>query len=333
MRGLLKRGSGRDPRALARILLVPAIPALLALLALFPTGCGGSGNTDVTLQLNWYHEAEFVGYYMADAKGFYKDQGLDVTILEGGPDTPACDRVVEGAATFAVTSFAEQRQLVIDKQPVVAVMSAFQIPPLVIFSLTESNIEEPANLVGKKVGVTTNYWKAVLEDTLTAAGVDPTQVTLVDVDPNQLNFLYDHTVDAWLGYAQDEPIRAQISGHPVANIFPADFGIGGYEGLVIARQDTIANEPDAVKRFVHASDAGWRYAVEHPEEAAKVLTEWAPGNSRAFQDLAVRAVSPLVDTPQVPVGWIDSARWQQLMGDAWNAERPGFTMVFSPDRP
>ena len=47
--------------------------------------------------------------------------------------------------------------------------------------------------------------------------------------------LYDGTVDAWLGYAQDEPIRADIAGHPVTNIFPADFGVGGYEGLVITR--------------------------------------------------------------------------------------------------
>ena len=330
---LLERNLGRVRGPRANLAAMSAVLALLALVLLFPAGCGGSDKAKVTLQLNWYHEAEFVGYYIADAKGFYKDQGLDVTILEGGPGTPARDQVVNGAATFAVTSFAEQRQLIIDKKPVVAVMAAFQIPPLVIFSLTESNITEPADLVNKKVGVTTDYWKTVLEETLTAAGVDPAQVTSVKVQPDQLTLLYDHTVDAWLGYAQDEPIKAQTAGHPVTDIFPADFGIGGYEGLVIAQQATIDRNPRTVKRFVRASYDGWRYAVEHPDEAAKILAKWAPDNSVDFQKLAVRAVAPLVDTPQVPVGWIDTARWQQLMGGAWSADRPGFTMTFSPTKP
>ena len=88
-----------------------------------------------------------------------------------------------------------------------------------------------------------------------------------------------------------------------------------------------------MKRFVRASYDGWRYALEHPDEAADILTEWAPDRSLEFQKLAVRSVSPLVDTPQVPVGWIDAARWQQLMGDAWSAERPGYTMAFSPVQP
>jgi len=321
---------GRGPRTM---IVLSAVLVLLALALPVAGGCGGSDRPMVTLQLNWYHEAEFVGYYVADAKGFYKDQGLDVTVLEGGPATPARDELVNGAVTFAITSFAEQRHLVVDKQPVVAVMAAFQIPPLVIFSLTDSNITEPAGLAGKKVGVTTDYWDTVLQETLTAAGVDPAQVTRVKVEPDQLDLLYDHTVDAWLGYAQDEPIKAQTAGHPVTNIFPADFGVGGYEGLVIARQDTVDTDPEAVKRFVRASYDGWRYAVEHPDEAAKILAKWAPDNSLEFQGFAVRAVAPLVDTPQVPVGWIDDARWQQLMGDAWNAERPGFTMVFSPAQP
>ncbi len=52
-----------------------------------------------------------------------------------------------------------------------------------------------------------------------------------------------------------------------------------------------------------------------------------------FQKLAVRAVAPLVDTPQVPIGWIDAARWQQMMGDAYDSAQPGFTMQFSPATP
>ena len=211
-------------------------------------------------------------------------------------------------------------------------MSAFQIPPLVIFALAGSGISRPADLAGRRVGVTTDYWKEVLQETLKAARVAPRRVTQVAVRPEDLQDLYDHHVDAWLGYAQDEPIQAQMAGHAVRDIFPADYGVGGYEGLVLARRATIDRDPGTVRRFVQASEQGWRYAVEHPDEAAHILLRWAPKPGLAFQQLAVRAVGPLVDTPQAPVGWIDGVRWRRLMGAAYDRQRPGYTMRFSATR-
>jgi ABC-type nitrate/sulfonate/bicarbonate transport system substrate-binding protein len=310
--------------------------ALAATLA----ACGGStpeqspaSARPVTLQLNWFHEAEFVGYYVADAKGLYDAAGLDVTILEGGPGDPAIDHVADGDVDFAVSSFGEQRDAVAAGRPTVAVMAAFQIPPLVIFSLAESAIDRPTDLVGRTVGVTTDYWAAVLDETLKASGVKSSSVKTVEVEPEDLQALYDHEVDAWLGYAQDEPIRAEVAGHDVRDIFPADYGVGGYEGLVLVNEKTVADEPDMVRRFVAASQQGWRYAVEHPEEAARILVKWATDQSLEFQLLAVEAVSPLVDTPQVPIGWIDGARWRKLMGSGFESAKPGYTMRFSASEP
>jgi ABC-type nitrate/sulfonate/bicarbonate transport system substrate-binding protein len=286
-----------------------------------------------TLQLNWFHEAEFVGYYVADAKGFYRDGGLDVTILEGGPGDPAIDHVLDGRADLAVSSFGEQRDAVAAGRPTVAVMAAFQIPPLVIFSLLDSGIERPTDLVGKRVGVSSDYWKDVLRETLRASGVKTSGVAAVEVEAGDLQVLYDGEVDAWLGYAQDEPIRAEVAGHQVRTIFPADYGVGGYEGLVLADESTVADDPDLVRAFVHGSQRGWRYALEHPDEAAEILLKWAPEAGLEFQQLAVEAVGPLVDVPQVPVGWIDDVRWRRLMGDGYDSSRPGYTMDFSSERP
>jgi NitT/TauT family transport system substrate-binding protein len=313
---------------------------LLAALAAFAAGCGGStpegDETPVrpaTLQLNWFHEAEFVGYYVADAKGFYRDAGLDVTIMEGGPGDPAIDTVLDGRSDFAVSSFGEQRDSVAAGRPTVAVMAAFQIPPLVIFSLSESGIARPADLAGTRVGVTTDYWRDVLQETLEASGVKPSAVTAVQVEADDLRALYDGEVDAWLGYAHAEPIQAEVAGHEVRNIFPADYGIGGYEGLVLATEQTVAGEPEFVRAFVGASQRGWRYAVEHPDEAATILLKWAPDEGLDFQQRSVAAVGPLVDTPQVPIGWIDEARWRRLMEAEFRASRPGYTMDFSSEQP
>jgi ABC-type nitrate/sulfonate/bicarbonate transport system substrate-binding protein len=315
-----------------RLLLVALAAAVLSGLLV---ACGGSpASTDkVTLQLNWFHEAEFVGYYAADAKGFYAANKLSVKILEGGPGDPAKDHVLNRTADFAISSFSEQKDLVAEKKPAVAVMAAFQIPPLVIFSLSESGIKEPADLAGRRVGVTTDYWRSVLNETLKAAGVDPSKVIEVKVKAEDLQALYNHHVDAWLGYAQDEPIQAEVAGHTVTNIFPSDYGVGGYEGLLLANESTVKDDPDLVRRFVRASEQGWRYAVEHPDEAAQILLKWAPKPSLEFQKLAVRAVGPLVDTPQAPVGWIDPSRWRQLMGTTYDPARPGYTMSFSTSEP
>ena len=250
-----------------------------------------------------------------------------------GRAAPARNRVLSGAADFAISSFDEQKDMVAAKQPVVAVMAVFQIPPTVIFALADSGIKEPKDLIGKRVGVTTDYWRGILRQTLTSAGVDPAKVVEMEAKTDQLQLLYAKVVDAWLGYAQDEPIQAQLDGHQVTTIYPADYGVGGYEGLLLVNSATLQNRPDLVRRFLAATYDGWRYAVEHPDEAAAILAKWAPDNGLEFQKLAVRAVTPLVDVPQFPFGWIDEAHWRQLMGNAFDPANPGYTMQHSPMAP
>ena len=109
--------------------------------------------------------------------------------------------------------------------------------------------------------------------------------------------------------------------------------MGGYEGLLLADRPTVEDDPDLVRRFVQASQQGWRYAVEHPDEAAQILLEWAPEPGLEFQKLAVRAVAPLVDAPQATIGWIDAERWRRLMGDDFDPAHPGFTTRFSASAP
>ena len=84
-----------------------------------------------------------------------------------------------------------------------------------------------------------------------------------------------------------------------------------------------------LRRFLRALPSGWRYAVEHPDEAAGILLTWAPDAGLDFQRAAVRAVGPLVDAPQVSIGWIEATRWQALMGDGFDPGNPGYTMQFA----
>ena len=316
----MRRRSRLRLAALAAVVLASAFPA-------FWSACGGSARRradKVTLQLNWFHEAEFIGYYVADAKGFYDANELSVDILEGGPGDPAVDHLLDGTADFAISSFGEQKDLVAEKRPAVAVMAAFQIPPLVIFSLSESGIRKPADLVGRRVGVTTDYWKDVLDETLKAAGVDASKVAEVEVKAEDLQALYDHRVDAWLGYAQDEPIQAEMAGHHVTHDLPRGLRSRRLRGPG-ARQrehDQERSRPGAALRARKpAADGATRWST--PTKRRRYSSSGPRKPGLEFQKLAVRAVGPLVDTPQAPIGWIDARTLATADGVRLRSRPPG----------
>jgi NitT/TauT family transport system substrate-binding protein len=285
-------------------------------------------NEAVSLQLNWYNATEFAGYYMAEAKGFYRQANLDITIHEGGPGIAAREFIFDGRSDFAVASFDEQKTFIQNNRPAVAVMAVFQIPPLVMFSLADSGIKQPADLMGKSVGIKNGYWRNVARMTLTNAGIDPARMIEVDVPADGQEMLYKHQVDVWMGYAHDEAVKAEIAGYQINKIFPAEYGVGGYEGLLLVSENKIAEKPDMVARFVQASQKGLQYAIEHPDEAAQVLMQKQPKESLPFFSMAVRAMGPLADIPQSKIGVIDPVRWAQLMGDLYDIQRPGYSMRF-----
>jgi len=282
----------------------------------------------VTLQLNWYHSAEFIGYYTAFDKGFYRDANIDVSVKEGGTGVAAWKTILDNRADFAIATFDEQKANMENSQPSVAVMTTFQIPPLVMFSLADSGIKEPKDIAGKRVGIKSSYWETVARTTLTNAGIDPSKMIEVQVPADAQSMLYNKEVDVWMGYAHDEPIKAEEAGYKITDIFPGDYGVGGYEGLLTVTQGTINQKPDLVKRFVLASQKGLQYAMEHPEEAAQIMTKWQPSEKLDFYKLAIRAIIPLVDIPQAKIGTIDSAHWTQLMGGSYKVQAPGYTMLF-----
>jgi ABC-type nitrate/sulfonate/bicarbonate transport system substrate-binding protein len=285
----------------------------------------------VTLQLNWYHAAEFAGYYMAEARGYYRDANLDVKINQGGPGIAARNYILDGRADFAVASFDEQKDLLASGKPALAVMAVFQIPPMVMFALADAGINEPRDMIGKKIGIKNDYWLNIERKTLLNAGIDPSQVIEVQVPVDAQKMLYDRQVDVWMGYAHDEPVAAEVAGYKVKEIFPADYGVGGYEGLLLTAATLVRQKPELADRFVTASRKGLQYALEHPDETAQVMAQWQPKDNLEYCKLAIRALIPLVDIPQSKIGWIDAKRWEQLLGESYNAQHPGYTMQFLQD--
>ncbi|RMF04094.1 MAG: hypothetical protein D6768_04180 [Chloroflexi bacterium] len=307
---------------------------MLIVLLLFSgltAGCGGVSAqpaTDLTLQLNWTHEAEFAGFYMAQEKGFYEDAGLNVTINPGGLGVDEYQVLLNGKADIAVLTLNEYITGVEADDATTAFGAVFQLPPPVLFSLAESGIKSPADFAGKRLAIKDEGWRQIFHDVLKNAGVPLDAVEEVDVNFDQMQLLFDGEVDVWSGYVHDEITDARLAGYDLNLIFPYEYGVGSYEGILTAKKDFVSQSPDVIERFFRATQQGWLYAVENPDETAEILAKWQPDHDVNFHRTAINALIPLVDTGEHPIGWIDEARWRQALGSVAKEDDPKYTADF-----
>lgn len=290
------------------------------------TGAAESEN-NIKLVLAWTHESEFAGYYMADNQGFFRDAGLAVEFIEGGIDVDEYGLLVEGQADIALMTLNEYKISLEKDDSITAIGVTFQIPPPVFFSLADSGIASPQDFEGKRVAIKHEGWHGIFTEMLTNAGVDINTVEQVEV-PDDINLLYNNEVDVWSGYVHDEVTEAQLSGHEINLIYPYEYGVGSYEGIIVTTKKLISERPDMAKGFLEASVKGWQYAIEHPEETAGVVEKWQPEHDRAFHQTAFAALIPLVDTGIAPIASVDPDRWLESMGGIATAEDPKIDLTF-----
>ncbi len=308
-----------------------SIPLLLLLLPLLLAGCqsslGAVEPQKVNLVLAWTHESEFAGYYVAASQGYYRDAGLAVEFTEGGIDIDEHALLSGGQADFALMTLNEYKSSVADDDTITAIAATFQIPPPVFFALANSGITSPRDFVGKRVAIKHEGWRGIFTEMLANTDVDINAVTQVDV-PDDINLLYNNEVDVWSGYLHDEVTEARLTGHDINLIFPYEYGVGSYEGLIVTKKELIARQPDMVRRFLAATIQGWQYAIEHPVETAEVVEKWQPQYSREFHQTAFSALIPLVDTGVAPVFSIDPDRWLESMAGVATADDLKLDLTF-----
>jgi ABC-type nitrate/sulfonate/bicarbonate transport system substrate-binding protein len=318
---------------LNKIILILTVILLAASLPTCTRSSQKKKPDSVTLQLNWFHEVQFSGYYAADAQGFYREENLQVNILQKPRKTDFTNyQELFKNTDFAIMGGGTIRTIIESGGPVTALMAALQSSPTVLFALAQSGIEKPSDFIGKRVAIKDENWRNIIHKTLKKVEIDPGEIIEVEVNYNAIEMLYTGEVDIWTGYVHDEPNEAQMAGFKVNLIFPAEYGIESYEGLLVVPDETISRDPELVARFVRASQRGWLFAVEHPEKTAGIVAQWQPDDSLKFHQIAMRALVPLlvpkIELGHVPIGWIDDKFWQITMGTSYDSERPGYTMRF-----
>ncbi len=268
-------------RALVALGAAAALAALLA-------GCGGSSTpsggaplTKVTLALDWTPNTNHTGIYVAQQKGWYRAQGIDLQLLPYSSSVAPEQLVATSKADFAI-SFPEA--VTADRalgQPLVSIAAVIQHNTSAMISLKSSGLDTVASLAGKRyAGFGAPYEQPVVSQMLSCGGAPSTSFQNITTTLDPVAALKSGQFDfAWV-YEGWEVIAAQREGLQV-NVFPLlDYCMPDYSSpVIITNQKMIQQRPDVIKRFLKATSQGYTYAVQHPHDAASLLIKGAPPGS------------------------------------------------------
>ncbi|MDD5085873.1 MAG: ABC transporter substrate-binding protein [Candidatus Omnitrophica bacterium] len=265
----------------------------------------------------WAPQAQFAGYYVAYEKGFYKKYGLDVTIINGGPDRLPSDYLKEGKADFATlwlsTGIEERSQGV----KLVSLAQIIQRSALMLIAKASRGITKPEDLNGKKVGLWPSIYQIQPRAFFKKYNLD---VKIIPQSYSVNLFLRDG-VDAVSAMWFNEYHTIVNSGYDpeeLTSFFFYDYGLNFPEDGIYTLEETFEKDPASCAAFVRASLEGWQYAFEHPDEALDIVLKYmreahVPAN-RMHQKWMLERMRDLLslDDSGVPSGILSPADYNRV---------------------
>lgn len=287
---------------------------LLAVVVLWPApACAVlPGSADkVRLQLRWFHQFQFAGYYAAKAKGYYSDAGLDVKILERDLKVNPVEAVLSGGADFGVTN----SELLIHRasgKPVVALAAIFQHSPLVLLTTKASEINTPHDLIGKRVLMSTKTMDVELLGMLREERIPLSSINIIDRFSRKEDY-FDPTIDAVAAYVTNQPYYLDKKRVPYSVLNPSSYGIDFYGDCLFTSEEQIRLYPERTKAFLQASLKGWLYAMEHPDEIVDlILSKYQTEKSRDHLKYEAKAINKLMLPGMIDIGHMNPGRWGHI---------------------
>ena len=290
---------------------------LAALLAIAIAGSATFARAadQVTLRLNWLLGGLHAPFYLGLERGYYADEGIDLTINEGKGSGVAMQIIAAKGDTFGMSDAGTLMLGASKGQTVKAVMSLLNTSGFGIISLAEANIRTAKDLEGKTLAVSPGDALTQLFPAIVAANnLDPDKIKLVFMDPGAKPVaVMEKKVDALLGGIDDQVFLIRAQGYDAEALRFADLGANTVGITVHANEDTIRDNPDLVKRFVKASQRAWDAAKADPAAAVAAAMKVKPdlnADSLTKQlevDLGLLASA---NTEGKPVGYAGAADWE-----------------------
>ncbi|TBN41790.1 ABC transporter substrate-binding protein [Paracoccus subflavus] len=276
---------------------------------------------ELTLQLKWVTQAQFAGYYVAKDKGFYEEEGLDVTILPGGPDI-APTQVLAGGGADVIVEWMPAALAAREKGlPLVNIAQPFKASGMMLTCLKESGITDPAtDFRGKTLGVWFSGNEYPFLSWMSQLGLSteggPDGVTVLkqgfNVDPLLQKQAACISTMTYNEYGQ--VLDAGIAEDDLVTFKYEDQGVATLEDGLYVLESTLQDQAkvaDLVK-FVRASMKGWKYAEENPQEAAEIVLENDETGAQTL-DHQVRMMTEIAKLTAGSNGALDEADYQRTV--------------------
>jgi NitT/TauT family transport system substrate-binding protein len=280
--------------------------------------------TPVKLQLKWVAQAQFAGYYAAEAKGYYEEQGLDVEILPGGPDIIPEQVVAGGAADIGINwlpSLLANREQGTD---IVNIAQVYTRSGMREISFVDKGIKTSADLKGKKVGVWLGGNEFELFAALVKNGMDPQNASDVEIisQPFDMSLLLNGDVDAAAAMTYNELAQVLEAVNPATGklytleeLNVIDFNEEGtamlQDGLFASSEWLAANEETAVK-FLAASFKGWAFCRDNVDECTQIVLDAGTALGESHQKWQMNEVNKLIwPATDAGIGVMDEAAFKQ----------------------
>lgn len=271
----------------------------------------------VSLQLQWVTQAQFAGYYVALDKGWYQEEGIDLTINPGGPDLVPVDLVSSGRHDFGTSLMADLVVAVQRGSPVVSIAQIQQENGLVLIAKKSSGIAEPKDFVGKSVGVWLGGWEAQFDALVAKEGIAAEDFELVSQGWSMDPFLEGglDVASAMIYNEYHVVLESGVKPEDLNIIDYADYGLDFPGDLLFTHRQTAEQNPDLCTRMVRASLRGWQYAVEHPEEAADIVLKYDESGvqTREHQLSMMDEIARLVQVSGHQLGHTDQTSLERVI--------------------
>ncbi|HVK29651.1 MAG TPA: ABC transporter substrate-binding protein [Nocardioides sp.] len=235
---------------------------------------GGDGHGEISVQYSWIKNEEFAGEFYAEDKGYYDDAGFSKVSGISGPDTGVA-KLLSGTVQVALSDAASIGAAIANEEaPLKIIGATFQKNPFTILSLKDgANIQTPADLKGKKIGVQDSN-ASVFEAILNANGIskDDVEVVPVDFDPTPL---MEGKVDGFMAYLTNEAITVELAGHEVTNLPYADNGVPYVAETFSVTDQYLAENRELLKDFLVAEIKGWTDVFKNStDDTVGLITEF-----------------------------------------------------------
>jgi PAS domain S-box-containing protein len=289
----------------------------------------------VTLQLQWKHQFQFAGYYMAKEKGFYEDAGIDVKIKEykSGIDT------INDIHTQKIEFATGRSSLILQKEKDILLLSAiFQSSPFILHAKKRPDIQTLQDIQNKTVMISNSLADmASINAMLKAEGITTHDFMVKETSFNPDDLINDK-VDFMASYISNEPFILQQKGIESTIFNPKDYGFDFYGDMLYTSSKLAQSNPELVDNFYKASLKGWEYAFSHIKESVHLIQEKYNTQNKSIEALFYEAytLKDLALVPNVKLGTIEPLRLREiantykLLGLESNSKRDLSSMIYKP---